>query len=105
MKENKQHFQPFCKTACLYTPSPVNLPVSKYYAQLPSPIVAAETVTFSTKVRTFWLSFLAVFDNCHHSSSAAITLKYGVKNIRNDVSQIINLNSTQQCGASSPSPQ
>ena len=61
------------------------------------------------KVYMFQLSFLAIFHNCHHSSScyltageislyenltlclwpAAITLNYSINDVRNDVQQII----------------
>ena len=77
--------------------------------QLPIPNVVAKTQLLSLvqQVCTLWLLFLAIFHNCHHSSSpqlalscmkilltlrmwpAAIALNHSIKNIRNNVRQII----------------
>ena len=109
----------------VYSPCPVNLPVSRRYApaaQIECCRQNTISVTFCTKVHTLWLSFLAIFYNCRHSSSrqlavrsnklsctkilftfrmqpAAIVLNYSVKNIWNNVHLIIiykNHNSTHQ---------
>ena len=57
----------------VYSPSPLNLPVSKCYAQLPSPNVAAETQLLPFVQRcarsgcSSWLSFATVVIQTHAS--------------------------------------
>ena len=93
-----------------YRPSPVNLPVSKGYtsasclARMSPP---KHRCYLHTKVRTLWLSFLAIFHNSVVIQACAAGCQknqvvqnltfishvacgyYSVKNIRNDVRQII----------------
>ena len=57
----------------VYSPSPLNLPVSKCYAQLPSPNVATKTqqLPFVQRCAYFgcssWLSFITVIIQAHAS--------------------------------------
>ena len=96
----------------VHSPSPLNFPVSKCYAQLPSPNVAAETQLLPFVQRcacsgcSSWLSFITVIIQANaswlseklsctkilltsHMRPTAIALNFSVKNIRNDVCQII----------------
>ena len=90
----------------VYSPSPLNLPVSKCYAQLPSPNVAAETQQLpfiqrcahfgcSSWLSSFKLTLVSEKLSCtkilltFRLRLAAIPLNYRVKNIRNNVCQII----------------
>ena len=90
-----------------YSPSLLNLPVRKCYAQLPSLNVTAETqlLPFVQRcARSCCSSWLTVVIQAHagcqklsctkilltfHMRPTAIALNYSVKNIRNDVRQII----------------